>query len=117
MRRFLNAVGRRFFGLLALVVVTYLISAQDLVRAVLDRIAGSERGQTAVKRGASFLAAHPSLIVPLGIVCFLAYCLYDSHFTGKPLLKVTAAGPMKGIGYIQAQRGGSKIVGTETYDA
>ena len=106
MHRFLSSVGRRILWFVGLVAASYWISAQDIGRRLLDWFINSPLGRGVFRNLALFLAAHPGMIVPLfagaGFVGILVYCVYDSHLSGKPLIKVTGI-PMKGSTYIRPE--------------
>jgi hypothetical protein len=115
MRRFFHSVIRHIFLIVILVIVTLWPRLNDWIRWILQQFLDSQATQGMFRSVAEILVARPQLIPPVmagsGLLAVIAYCLYDSHFSGKPLLKVTGI-PMKGIFYLQAADGGRKIVGT-----
>ena len=94
MDRFLHAAVKRFYWFIGVLILAYWTPLPRVVRSILDSIAESESGKSSLKTIATFFSEHPTAVGPtlvaVGILLILGYCLKDSHFSGKPLLKVTA---------------------------
>src|SRR5262245_52586070 len=115
MRRFFHSVARHVLLIIGLLLALTFVPVQKIALWALQQLVATEWGQSASKATLSFFSDHPQALAPtllvLGLFLIFGYCLYESHFSGKPLLKVSGI-PMKSIGYIQAEDGGRKVVGT-----
>jgi len=103
MRRFLHSLIRHFYLVLAVIVVANIPTVNGLVRSATQKFLQIQTVRGFMGGLGQYFAMHPNTIVPISVSVILfgimLYCLYDSHFSGRPLLRVQGM-PWRGPFYL-----------------